>query len=208
MRRTSIAVVSIMLSIALLFVAGTASAAMKGGEGDNSVNAGFAALPGLFDTEASVFYVEYERKMSDKLTIFGRFGLLDYDFDDGAYKESGDGPGLDAGVRFYPMSGAMKDLYIGGSAGLWWTEWDYTDVSWIGTQWFMGSGETTALKAEFEVGYRFLIPNTPIAVNPNFRTGTFFSLDDSCSTLYGLPCSKESEIGIYAVFGVSAGFQF
>lgn len=208
MKRTSIIVLSIMLSIALLFVAGTASAAIKAGEGDNSVNAGFAALPGLFDTEAAVFYVEYERKMSDLLTIVGRVGALDYDFDDGMYKESGDGPGLDAGVRFYPLAGAMKDLYIGGALGLWWTEWTYTDLTWIGTQWVYGRGESTALKAEFEVGYRFLIPNTPVAVSPTFRTGTFISLDDSCSNAAGWPCANESEIGVFAVFGVSAGFQF
>ncbi len=208
MRRTSIVMLSIMLSIGLMFAAGTASAAVKGGDGDNSVNAGFAALPGLFDTEAKVFFVEYERKMSDLLTIVGRFGALDYDFDDGMYKESGDGFGLDAGVRFYPMSGAMKDLFIGGSLGLWWTEWDYTDLTWIGSQYFMGSGESTALKAEFEVGYRFMIPNTPVAVTPSFRTGTYLSLDDSCTTTTGWPCSSESEIGVFAVFGVSAGFQF
>jgi hypothetical protein len=202
-----------MLSIVLMFFAGTASAAaVKGGEAENSVNAGFAALPGLFDTEAAVFYVEFERKMSNKLTIFGRFGMLDYDFDDGTYKESGDGPGFDAGVRFYPLSGAMKDLYIGGAAGLWWTDWTYTDYSYLvipgGNRWIMGSGDSTALKVEFEVGYRFIIPNTPVAITPNFRSGTFISLDDSCTTVAGLPCSTESEIGVYAVFGVSAGFQF
>lgn len=211
MGRISSGVLGVLLCFAVLLCTGTAFAA--GGEGDNSVNAGFAVLPGLFDTDAAVIFVEYERKLADKLTIIGRFGALDYDFDDGVYKESGDGPGLDVGVRFYPMSGAMKDLYIGGALGLWWTEWTYTDASWIaygpqGFQWLMGNGKTTALKAEFEVGYRFLIPKTPVAVSPSFRTGTYLSLDDSCSTAYGLPCGKESEIGVFAVLGVSAGFQF
>lgn len=195
-------VLAVVLCFSMMFFAGSASAA------EQSVNGGFAMLPGLFDTEATVFFVEYERVMGDKLTIFGRVGALDYEFNDGWYAEEGDGPGFDVGLRYYLTDKVLSALYIGGSLGLWTTDWTYADSSWAGTQWFMGKGDSTAVKIEFEVGYRFQIPNTPVSVIPTFRTGTYLSIDDSCTTLNGWPCANESEIGIYGVAGVSAGFAF
>ena len=63
MRRTNRVLLSIMVCAVIVLFAGHASAAAKGGSGaDNSVNVGFAALPGIFDTEATVFFVEFERK--------------------------------------------------------------------------------------------------------------------------------------------------
>ena len=205
MRMKSIAAIAIALCLSIGVFA--APAVAKGGQ-ENSVNAGFAALPGFFDTEATVFFVEYERVLNNKLTIFGRFGNLDYEYDDGWYHEEGDGPGFDIGLRTYLTDKALSALYLGGSVGLWTTDWTYVDSSWAGTQWFAGKGDSTALKVEFEVGYRFQIPNAPVGIIPTFRTGSYISIDDSCTTLLGLPCTKESEIGVYGVLGVSVGFAF
>lgn len=191
---------------ALLFCLGMTVLAGAAPAAEQSVNAGFALLPGMFDTEATVFFAEYERVMSDKLTIFGRVGALDYEFNDGWYYEEGDGPGFDIGLRYYMTDKALSALYLGGSLGIWTTDWTYVDTTtFFGS---VGAGDSTSLKVEFEVGYRFSIPNTPVAVIPTFRTGTYLSLDDSCTTINGLPCGKESEIGIYGVAGVSAGFSF
>src|SRR3990172_11204562 len=147
MKKIGIVLFGLLVCMTVTLFVGTASA-KTASSAENSVNAGFAALPGLFDTEATVFFVEYERKLGDKISILGRFGMLDYEFDDGSYMEDGDGPGFDVGVRFYPMAGAMEKLYIGGSAGLWKTDWTYTDLSYFGTPFVSGSGDTTAGKIE------------------------------------------------------------
>src|SRR5574341_847435 len=109
MKKMSIVLFGLLVCMTVTPFVGTASA-KTASSAENSVNAGFAALPGLFDTEATVFFVEYERKLGDKISILGRFGVLDYEFDDGSYTEDGDGPGFDVGVRFYPMAGAMEKL--------------------------------------------------------------------------------------------------
>lgn len=210
MKKMSIVLFGLLVCMTVTPFVGTASA-KTASSAENSVNAGFAALPGLFDTEATVFFVEYERKLGDKISILGRFGVLDYEFDDGSYTEDGDGPGFDVGVRFYPMAGAMEKLYIGGSLGLWTTDWTYVDSSYFPfTTYYAGSGESTALKIEFEVGYRFPIANSPVAVIPAFRTGSYISVDDSCNSTFspGFDCGNESEAGAYGVLGVSVGFQF
>lgn len=204
MKRLVVVLFGVLLSTALTAFPGSAFAK------DNSINVGGVGMVGP-DLSASVFLVEYERLMGNGISMFGRLGSLDYDFDDGWYKEEGDGPGFDIGMRKYMGGDRMKGFYIGMTIGLWWTEWTYTDTDYApSSQYYSGEGESTAVKVDFEVGGRFPLGESSVSLIPSFHIGNFFSIDDTCTStsVPGADCGAESEVGFYGVFGLALGIGF
>lgn len=195
------------LCLAALFMLfpGTAAAAAAG---NNAVNLGGAAAVGP-DTSATLVFVEYERMLNDGLTILGRIGNLDYEYDDGDYLEEGDGPGFEVGVRIYPAGNGMKGFYFGGAVGLWFTEWDWIDD--IGTLWqTSGYGESTALDLNINIGGKFPLGGSNFHIEPHALIGNFFGVDDECYYKTGGTgtCDLEAELGFYAVGAISIGASF
>ena len=133
------------LSIASLLMVFTGTA-FATGENAVIVGGSFAYGP---DTEASVIMVEYERMLNDGLSVLGRIGNLDYEYDDGYYVEEGDGPGFEAGVRIYPAGNGMKGFYYGAAAGLWLSDWTWTEPGFSGEGGF-------AINAQLKSPYRMV----------------------------------------------------
>ncbi|OGW37920.1 MAG: hypothetical protein A2X58_01170 [Nitrospirae bacterium GWC2_56_14] len=179
-------------------------------EQDNSINIGGLGLVGP-DLSASAFIVEYERHMGSGMSVFGRVGVLDYSFDDGWYKEDGDGPGFDIGIRKYMGSNGMKGFYLGGTVGIWTTEWTFTDNDYgTGSIYYRGKGDTTSLKVDIEVGGRFPLGSSPVSLMPSLHVGNFFNIDSTCTStsVPGADCGNESEVGFYGLLGLSMGIAF
>jgi hypothetical protein len=88
----------------------------------NSINVSFAYLPRFGDVGASVAMLEYERLVSQRISVFGRGPSLKYKFDDDNYVEDGDGTGFGVGMRFYPQRG-LKGFYIGAVVSAFDSDW-------------------------------------------------------------------------------------
>jgi len=164
------------------------------------------ALPGIGDIKATVVMVEYERLISPRLSVYGRGSRLSYKFDDGNNLEDGKGNGLGAGVRFFP-AGGLKGFYVGGGVGAFKSKWDWTDDKGKAFQ-TQGKGETSSIQWGGEVGYRFNLGSQRVALTPSFNFGSWLGGDDKCTNSNGTPCSKESELGFYAVISVALGIAF
>lgn len=194
----------------LLCLAGVAAPALAE---DQSINFGGMGLFGP-DVSASVFYAEYERMLNDNHSMFIRLGSLDYDYDDGWYEEEGDGPGVDFGIRRYASGDGMKGFFIGGTVGIWTTDWSYIDRDYpsSGNPYYSGEGSSTALKIDFEVGGRIPMGSSNVSFIPSFHIGSFISIDDECSStvpgFIGQDCGNESEVGFYGLLGLALGVAF
>lgn len=139
------------------------------------------------DLTAAAGYGEYEQAVTDKLTVVARAGYLSYAYDDDVYQEDGQGPGVNAGVRFYPRR-ALHGFYVGAHLGLWQTEWDWKDD--VGqTYESRGDGDSTAAEVDAVVGFRF---GERVQINPSLQIGQFLNDD--------------SELGFYGIVGVAVGF--
>ncbi len=167
----------------------------------NAVNAGGWGLLGP-DLSAHVKAVEYERLLSDNLSVLGRVSTLDYDYDDSWYEEDGDGLGLGAGIRYYFSGSGLDGFYLGGSLGYWDVEYDFDDDD-DGT----GKGESKAINVSVEGGYRFMFTKN-FGIVPNARIGNFFTFDEECSLDSGAASDSDSELGFYVVIGVLFTFSF
>ena len=178
---------------------------------DNSINVGIAGMS-VADLTATLPMVEYERRLGQKGSVLARLGVASYEYDDGEYIEEGDGPGLGVGYRMYP-SGAMKGFYFGGGLGLWQVDWDYVDLSYpAGSPFRSGTGDTTSINVDLEVGGRFTFGSSGVSINPGLHLGHFLGVSDSCdsTSVPGSDCSDEieSELGVYLLLGVTVGFGF
>lgn len=169
--------------VALAMLMAPASALAEG----NILSFGFGG-GSSFDSEGVVAYAEYERVLSDRMGLAIRAGVIDYEYDDGDYFEEGDGPGVEAALRFYMSGDAPNGFYLGGGLGVWFTEWTYIDYFPLQT----GSGDSTSLEVHFALGARFNVGDTVI-LTPSFQIGSFISSD--------------SELGPYALLGFSVGFN-
>jgi len=150
---------------------------------DSIVSFGVSAASGA-DSSATMIFAEYERKLNDSIGLAFRVGSLDYEYDDGFYREQGDGPGVEAAVRIYTAGNGMKGFYYGGGAGIWLTSWDYSE------DFDSGSGDSTSLEVHFALGTR--LANDKIEFNPSFQVGQFIS--------------SSAELGFYVLAGVAIGF--
>ncbi len=205
MKRIMVLVFGALFVLAVTALPAPASAAQ-----DNSINIGGVGLAGP-DLSASAFLVEYERHLGSGMSVFGRVGVLDYSFDDGWYKEDGDGPGFDIGIRKYMGSGTMKGFYLGGTVGIWTTSWTFTDADYSTfSPYYSGKGDTTALKVDLEIGGRFPLGSSPVSLMPSFHLGNFFNVDSTCTStsVPGADCGNEGEVGFYGLLGLSVGIAF
>lgn len=192
MKKTIMTVIFLMLIAVCIIIPNKSFAA-----GENSVNAGLAALIGP-DVSATAFFGEYERLLQPKMVLLGRLYSASYEFDDGDYEEDGSIIGVDGGIRFYPMAAAqeMKGFFYGAAAGIAKTDWDWIDDK--GEPWqSRGKGDTQTLRIEGQVGYRFAI-SEDISIIPAFHLGNFF----------GFGSNDETELGFYSFFSVAVGFRF
>lgn len=169
----------------------------------NSINLAVAALPPLGDINASVAMLEYERLVSPKISVFGRGSSLSYKYDDDNYVEDGDGTGIGVGMRFYPQNG-LKGFYVGVVVQTFDSDWTWTEKSPAGS----GKGTTKSIQWGGEVGYRFNLGSERVSLTPAFNLGSWLGGDDTCSNTNGSPCTKESELGFYAVISLSLGIAF
>jgi len=169
-----------VVALAMLIAPVTALAA------DNVISFGFGG-GGAADSAGAVGYVEYERALGESVGLALRAGTLAYEYDDGWYWEEGDGPGMEAAVRFYTSGEALSGFYIGGGLGVWFTEWDYRDTPSSPTL----SGESTSVELHFALGARI---GDTVQFNPSFQLGHFVS--------------SEAEMGLYVLAGASVGFPF
>ncbi len=198
----------VAVAVGVLFcLAGAAAPALAQ---DQSINFGGMGLFGP-DVSASVFYAEYERMLNDNHSMFIRLGSLDYDYDDGWYEEEGDGPGVDFGIRRYASGDGMKGFFIGGTVGIWTTDWSYIDRDYApASQYYSGEGSSTALKIDFEIGGRIPMGSGNVSFIPSFHIGSFIGIDDECNStsVPGADCGNESEVGFYGLLGLALGVAF
>jgi hypothetical protein len=205
MKRISALVCSALFVLVVMALPGPAFAAL-----DNSINIGAVGVIGP-DLSASAFLMEYERHLGGGMSVFGRVGVLDYSFDDGWYKEDGNGPGFDVGIRKYMGGRGMKGFYLGGTLGIWKTDWTFTDTNYgSGSIYYSGKGDSTSLKVDLEVGGRFPLGSSPVALMPSFHVGHYFNIDSTCTStsVPGADCGNEGKVGFYGVFGLSMGIAF
>lgn len=130
-----------------------------------------------------------------------------YTYDDDVYAENGDGPGFEFGVRFYPAGNGMKGFYIGAGTCLWFSEWTWIDDKGQSYE-TRGSGESTAWDLNFNIGAKIPLGNSGLHIEPNALIGNWFSVDYECKYDNGSACSKESEMGFYALVAVNFGMTF
>jgi hypothetical protein len=186
-QRTAILVAFLGLGIC---AAGPAAAAGP----SNTVKGGFVINP-----VGSVLLVEYERLLNDHLSIGGRFGRLDYDYDDGSYNETGDGNGLEVMVHFYPRGEGFKGFFLSGSLGFWDVDWEWTDPNDVPTR---GTGTSDTIDLAVAVGWKIPLGSEHVYLEPSLTLGNFFS--DSTETTG----TQESELGFYVGAGLKVGGAF
>ena len=207
MRRPMLIVLFIAVVVAGVMAPGIVSAETK-----NSVNLGVGGLIAP-DLTASAFFVEYERMIGSRIAVLGRGGGVNYTFDNDTYREEGKPKGVDIGVRAYPGGdGAMKGLFVGGAIGWWKTDWTFIDDQGKSYE-SHGKGDSSAIRADLEIGGRFMLGNSPVSLMPAFHLGHFFSSSNSCSytapaSRVGTTCDKTSEVGFYSFLVVTVGIGF
>jgi outer membrane autotransporter protein len=200
------------VSVPRLIVAAGALALSSGAwaqEGKSSVNIGVGGVAGG-DLNATVLMLEYERLVQQRLSVLGRYTNLKYKFDDGTYVEDGKGNGFGVGVRYYP-AGGMKGFFLGGGVGYFKSTWDFIDDKGKTFE-TRGTGDSSAFQWGGEVGYRFSLGER-VSLTPALNIGSWVGGDNSCkytspASRVGTSCSKESQLGFYAVGSVALGIAF
>lgn len=162
----------------------------------NSVRAGVMINP-----IGTVGMVEYERLLSDSFGMGVRAGIVDYDYDDDNYHETGDGNGFEIIASFYPSGEGFKGFYLSGGIGFWNTSWAWTETySWYT---YVGSGESEAIDVNLSVGWKIPMGTPHAYFQPSLVLGNFFS-----ETTKTTSSTHESELGFYAGLGLTFGAAF
>jgi hypothetical protein len=183
------------------------AAPVYAGPPDNSINFGVGGMPRTMPhCAADVYSAEYERAFSDTNTVLFRASAVNYRFDNGTYQENGSMRGLDIGARRY-RGGRMQGLFMGGSLGVWASDWTFLHVS--GNQ---GTATSYSSRLNLEFGDRIVITGTNISLMPEINIGKFF-WSSSCNytapaALVGTPCNQKSEVDAYLFVGLLAGATF
>ena len=158
------------------------------------------------DLGASLFYVEYERLVSPKVSLLGRLARIDYEYDDGVYVEEGSGPMIEMGVRFYPSENGLRGFYIGGGAGFGSADVDWTDDKGEVYE-TTGTADVSYFDLNFNLGSKIMLgPN--FHIEPSALIGNWFVMESDCTRSNGADCDTDSELGLYAIFALSVGVEF
>ena len=198
------------LAAAVLLAALPCSALAQ--EAKNSINVAFAAAPGLGSlNSATALMLEYERRVTSNLSVFGRGSSLNYKWDDDTYVEDGSGTGLGVGVRYFTSPG-FKGLYVGGGVGTFKSKWDWIDDKGRSFE-TRGKGDSSSIQWGAELGYRIYLEGGKLSLTPAINVGSWLGGSNSCTytapaSQAGQPCSKDSQLGFYAVASVSLGIAF
>jgi len=178
----------------------------------NSINIAVAAAPSIGSLKnASMVMLEYERLVTSKLSVFGRGSSLKYKWDDDTYVEDGKGTGLGVGVRFFP-TGGLKGFYVGGAVSALSSKWDWIDDKGKSFE-TRGKGDSSSVLWGVELGYRINLGGGNIALTPALNVGSWLGGDNTCTytapaSQAGQSCSKDSQIGVYAVASVALNIGF
>jgi hypothetical protein len=173
----------------------------------NSINLIVGGVPPIGYVKATVVMLEYERLITQKLSVFVRGSSLKYKYDDDEYEEEGDGRGFGGGVRFFPQGG-LRGFYVGGAVSSFKSTWDWIDDK--GTSSISrGDGESTSIQWGAEVGYRFNL-GRHVSLTPAFNAGSWLGGDTTCNKTSPTPgtCDKESQLGFYGAVSVALGIAF
>ena len=193
-------------------LAGASLLAASGGalaqDAKNSINLVVGGVPPIYYVKATVVMLEYERLITQKISVFVRGSSLKYTYDDDQYEEKGDGRGIGAGARFFPKGG-LRGFYVGGAVSTFKSTWDWIDDK--GTSFTSrGDGESTSIQWGAEVGYRFNL-GRHVSLTPAANIGSWLGADSTCnktSPAPAGPCDKESQLGFYAAVSVALGIAF
>lgn len=201
-----------ILIVVVIGLTGLAPAGSEAADAANSVNIGFGGMPRLMaHCDANVLFIEYERRLAgSNVAVLGRAGGVNYRFDDGAYRETGDPKGVDVGVRYY-FDGGMEGVFISGTVGYWTGDWIFTENK----DTFMpshGTASSDSLRLNLDAGARFPVGDSPLAVIPVLNLGLF---DPSTECVYTAPaslagtaCTRETEVREYFFLAIMAGIAF
>jgi len=174
----------------------------------NSINLVVGGVPPIGYVKATVVMLEYERLITQKISVFGRGSTLKYKYDDDTYEEEGDGRGIGLGVRFFPKGG-LRGFYVGGAVSTFKSTWDWIDDKGT-TSIKRGDGESTSIQWGAEVGYRFNL-GRHVSLTPALNVGSWLGADTKCnqtSPATTVPCDKESQLGFYGAVSVALGIAF
>jgi hypothetical protein len=149
----------------------------------------------LVNPVGTVATVEYEYLLGKKISLGARLGYIDYDYKDGTYRETGDGPGAELLLRFYPGGQGHKGFYVGGALGAWNSSWKWTDPNDTPTS---DSGTSTAVDVNVNLGWKIPLGSDRIYIDPNIAIGNFFSTSSD----------DTANLGFYVAAGLSIGVTF
>lgn len=159
-------------------------------DGENTIRAGVFVNP-----VGAVGAVEYERLLGNHFSLGARLGYIDYDYKDGTYTETGNGPGVEFLARYYPQGKGHKGFYVGGAVGVWNSTWESRDPANIPVN---DSGTATAADVNVNIGWKIPLGSDRMYIDPNIAIGNFFSLSSS----------DAANLGFYVAAGLSFGMVF
>lgn len=192
-RAVSVVLISFLLS-------GAAQA-----EGTRNLSIGAAFVPPVGDLTGSLGVVEYEHGIAETVAIAGRGVKLGYFYDDGAYEEDGDGSLVGVAARWFP-NGVGRGFFVGGGLSSFKSTWRWIDDK--GTRYrSSGSGETSGLVVNGEVGYRFALGEN-VSLTPGAILGGWLNATQTCHTSSGADCGDKSQIGAFLFGSLMLGVRF
>lgn len=184
------------------FITGWFSPAIAG---ENLISLGYSgASAGSISgasTTASVIKLEYERKLSDLITLTGGLGALSYTSTNSGtgwtYTEDGKGNSLFLDVNFYPGKQALSGFYVAPGVGLTPISIDWVEVD-TGTR-TAATNNATLLDVHAKVGWK--INAGPVVIDPNLRLGYFLNSPTGGT-------NQTAGLGAYLLLGVNLGAAF
>lgn len=172
----------------------------------NLISGGYSGMGGGGSSgsgiTASVFKIEYERKLSDLLTLTGGVGSLSYTSNNSGsgwtYTEDGKGTSLFVDVNFYPGRDAFNGFYVAPGIGITTITTTWTE-RWSSGSVFIGSNRAAVIDVHGKVGYKFKAG--PVVIDPNVRLGYFLNTPTGGT-------SNDSNLGLYVLIGANVGMPF
>lgn len=183
---------------------------LSAAEDTSSINFGIGGLNPMPHCDATTYSIEYEKSFTQKISLLGRGTGVDYRSDDRDYLEDGELRGIDLGIRYY-YSGQMQGYYSGVSLGYWEGDWTFTDNKNRPNE-LKGAADSDSVRLNFDLGYRYTIPDSNISIMPEVNLGKFFS-SSSCeytapASQVGSACNEESVVDAYIFAGINVAVAF
>lgn len=174
---------------------------------ENLVSAGYSGAAAISvsggSTSASFIKAEYERKLSELITISAGLGALSYKSTSSGYRwtyaEDGKGPSIFTDMIFYPGKKSFSGFYVGPGVGL-----TPISVNWSETNTNTGVTKSDSYTASlFDIHARvgWKINTGAVVIDPNVRLGYFLNSPTGGT-------SQGSSLGIYLLLGVNVGVPF